>query len=131
MRAALAWIDARLADAIRVDSAIGWMLEQIRNRAGAVSIAQLRDHVGWSKTRLTTKFVEQVGVSPKQYARVMRFSHALRRLHGGRASLVDVAIEAGYYDQPHLNAEFRQLSGFTPTEFLHAHRFPNSVSVAE
>ena len=65
VRAALAWIDGRLAKATRVDSAIGWMLGQIRGRAGAVSIAQLRGQVGWSKTRLTTKFVEQVGVSPK------------------------------------------------------------------
>ena len=131
VRAALEWIDGRLAAATRVDSAVDWMLAQIRGRAGAVSIARLRDHVGWSKTRLTTKFVEQVGVSPKQYARVMRFNHALRLIHTGRASLADVAIEAGYYDQPHLNAEFKQLSGFTPTEFQHAHRFPNSVSVAE
>jgi AraC-like DNA-binding protein len=131
VRAALAWIDARLAEATRMDAAIGWMLGQIRRRAGAVSIAQLRDQVGWSKTRLTTKFVEQVGVSPKQYARVMRFNHALRLIHGGRASFADVAVEAGYYDQPHLNAEFKQLSGFTPTELQHAHRFPNSVSVAE
>jgi methylphosphotriester-DNA--protein-cysteine methyltransferase len=45
---------------------------------------------------LTAKFVEQVGVSPKQYARVMRFNHALRQIHTGRASLADVAIEAGY-----------------------------------
>lgn len=131
VHAALEWIDGRLAHATRVDAAVGWMLGEIRRRAGAVSIAQLRDHVGWSKTRLTTKFVEQVGVSPKQYARVMRFSHALRLIHGGRASLAGVAIAAGYYDQPHLNAEFKELSGFTPTEFQHAHRFPNSVSVAE
>jgi len=131
VRAALEWIDGRLAESTRVDSAVGWMLAQIRGRAGAVSIARLRDHVGWSKTHLTTKFVEQVGVSPKQYARVMRFNHALRLIHVGRASLTDVAIEAGYYDQPHLNAEFKQLNGFTPTAFQHAHRFPNSVSVAE
>ena len=99
------------------------MLAQIRGRAGSASIARLRDHVGWSKTRLTTKFVEQVGVSPKQYARVMRFNHALRLIHTGRASLADVAFEAGYYDQPHLNAEFKQRAGSrqpsssTPTAF--------------
>jgi AraC-like DNA-binding protein len=29
-----------------------------------------------------------------------------------------VALAAGYYDQPHMNAEFRQLSGLTPREFL-------------
>jgi methylphosphotriester-DNA--protein-cysteine methyltransferase len=130
VRAALRWIDARLARAKRLDPAVGWMLTQIRQREGAVSIGRLRDQTGWSKTRLTSTFVEQVGVSPKQYARVMRFSRALKLIHAEAASIADVATAAGYYDQPHLNADFKELSGFTPTEFLHAHRYPNSVSVA-
>jgi AraC-like DNA-binding protein len=130
VRAALRWIDGRLARATRLDPAVGWMLTQIRQREGAVSIGRLRDQTGWSKTRLTSTFVEQVGVSPKQYARVMRFSRALKLIHAETASIADVATAAGYYDQPHLNADFKELSGFTPTEFLHAHRYPNSVSVA-
>jgi AraC-like DNA-binding protein len=131
VRAALAWIDARLARATRLDPAVGWMLDRIRQERGAVSIGRLREQTGWSKTRLTSTFVEQVGVSPKQYARVMRFNRALNLIHAGTASIADVAAAAGYYDQPHLNADFKELSGFTPTEFLHAHRYPNSVSVAE
>ena len=131
VRAALRWIDARLARATRLDPAVGWMLTQIRHREGAVSIGRLREQTGWSKTRLTSTFVEQVGVSPKQYARVMRFSRALNLIHAETASIADVATAAGYYDQPHLNADFKELSGFTPTEFRHAHRYPNSVSVAD
>jgi AraC-like DNA-binding protein len=131
VRAAVLWVDARLARAIRLDPAVAWMSGQIRERHGAVSISELRKHIGWSKTRLTTRFAEQVGVGPKQYARLMRFSRALTLVHAETASLADVAVEAGYYDQPHLNAEFRELSGFTPREFQHAHRYPNSVSVAD
>ena len=47
------------------------------------------------------------------------------------ASFADIANEAGYYDQPHMNAEFKELSGLTPTEFQNAHRYTDSVSVAE
>lgn len=131
VNAALRWIDARLARATRLDPAVAWMLGEIRQQKGAVSIGRLRERTGWSKTRLSSTFVEQVGVSPKQYARVMRFRRALEMIHAEHTSLVDVAAEAGYYDQPHLNAEFKELSGFTPSEFRHAHRYPNSVSVAE
>jgi AraC-like DNA-binding protein len=131
VRAALGWIDARLARATRLDPAVAWMLDRIRQERGAVSIGRLRERTGWSKTRLTSMFVEQVGVSPKHYARVMRFNRALNLIHAETASIADVATAAGYYDQPHLNADFKELSGFTPTEFLHAHRYPNSVSVAE
>jgi AraC-like DNA-binding protein len=131
LRVAVEWIDGRLALATRLDPTIAWLIEEMRQRHGAVSIGRLREQVGWSKTRLTTRFMEQVGVSPKQYARVMRFSRALKLIHEEAAPLADVAVEAGYYDQPHLNAEFKELSGFTPGEFQQARRYPNSVSVAD
>ena len=96
VRAAIGWIDARLAHRTSLDPAVGWMLGQIRQREGAVSIGQLRDRTGWSKTRLASTFQEQVGVSPKQYARVMRFSRVLKSIHGQIASFADAASEAGY-----------------------------------
>jgi AraC-like DNA-binding protein len=130
-RAALRWIEGRLRAGSRVTPAVGWMVDQIRGRAGSVSVGRLRERTGWSKTRLSSAFVEQVGVLPKQYARLMRFNRALQLVHAADAALADIAARAGYYDQPHFNAEFRQLSGLTPTEFQQAHRYPNSVSVAE
>jgi hypothetical protein len=30
-----------------------------------------------------------------------------------------------------MNAEFKELSGFTPSQFLASERYPNSVSVAD
>ena len=129
--AAAAWIEARLERSCRLDPAIAWMQDEIRRRRGAVSIRHLQERSGWSKTRLASTFSAQVGVSPKQYARVMRFSRALQQIHAASGTLSDVAADAGYYDQPHMNSEFKELSGFTPGEFLSSHRFPNSVSVAE
>ena len=46
--------------------------------------------------------------------RVMRFSRALQQIHAASGTLSDVAADAGYYDQPHMNSEFKELSGFTP-----------------
>ncbi len=137
------WIDARLARAVRIDPAVAWTVAEIRRLAGAVSITSLRERTGWSRTRLSETFRAQVGVSPKQYARVIRFRHVLDRINAGdlalrkgdlslsKVALADAAHEAGYYDQPHMNAEFKELSGFTPSEFLASWRYPNSVSVAE
>jgi transcriptional regulator GlxA family with amidase domain len=47
------------------------------------------------------------------------------------APLVRVAAEAGYYDQPHMNAEFRALARLTPRQLLSATRYPSSTSLAE
>jgi AraC-like DNA-binding protein len=130
VRVALQWVAERVARGVRVDPGIEWMAAEIERQNGCVSIAALRERIGFSKTRLVDGFRRQIGLSPKTYARVIRFRHVLRLLHAGAGTLSDVAIEAGLYDQPHLNAEFRELSGFTPTEFLEALRY-SPTSLAE
>ncbi len=72
-----------------------------------------------------------MGLAPKAYARVARFQRALAALHAGGRGLSDVALRAGYYDQPHMNADFRALAGMTPGEYLAARRYPASANVAE
>lgn len=128
---AVEWVEARLRRGVRPDPAVPWMVEQIRACDGAVSIGALRGRAGLSATRLATAFREQVGVSPKQYARITRFHRALERLSRGPVTLAEAALDTGYYDQPHMTAEFKALSGLTPREFLDARRYPNSISIAE
>ena len=94
---------------------------------GARSIGALRDETGLSDGRLVSLFRQQVGVTPKRLARIHRFHHALALLTGAGAPLVRVATEAGYYDQPHMNAEFRPMAGLTPRQLLAATRFPNGT----
>lgn len=130
VRAAACWIETRLRAGAEPDAAVEWVAGELARQAGAVSIGSLRERTGWSKTRFTTVFREQVGVPPKTLARILRFRNALERVHRGDA-LVEIALGAGYYDQPHFNAEFRALSGFSPGEYRALRRFPESVSVAE
>ena len=116
LSAAAAWIEARVGRAPAVDPPIAWVAERIRRRRGNVVIGALRDAAGLSAARLAAGFREQIGVTAKTYARIHRFHHAAARLRAGGSPL-EVALEAGYYDQPHLNADFRQLSGLTPASF--------------
>ena len=52
-------------------------------------------------------------------ARIIRFNRALRLLQSAEGqTLADVVYEAGYYDQPHMNRDFRRFTGGSPTEFL-------------
>lgn len=130
VRVAMRWVCARIARGVRTDPAIAWSVSEIERRNGAVSMAALRDEIGFSKRRMVDSFRHQVGLSPKLYARVIRFRHVLQLLHNGSDRLADVAADAGLYDQPHLNAEFKALSGYTPTEFLAAQRY-SPTSLAE
>lgn len=83
------------------------------------TVAQTIDQIGISARRFIQVFHEQVGLTPKLYARVHRFQRALRLITCGdpTASWVDIALAAGYYDQAHFIHDFQALAGITPTEY--------------
>lgn len=124
------WLCARVAAARPQHPAVAWSAAQLERHAGAVPIAALRAETGFSTPRLVAAFREQIGFSPKRYARILRFRRALALLHEGALPAVAVALDAGYYDQPHLVADFRAMAGMTPRQFLAARRFPHSLATA-
>jgi AraC-like DNA-binding protein len=84
---------------------------------GNIRIADVAQNTGLSVRQFERKFVSEIGVSPKLYARVARFEAALgskRKFPGRRWS--DIAHELGYYDQMHMVHDFRKLSGSTPED---------------
>jgi AraC-like DNA-binding protein len=84
---------------------------------GAVRIGRLADEVGWSRRHLTARFHQQIGLSPKTAARIIRFETLLRRLSAG-GEPARVAVECGYYDQSHMDRDFREFAATTPGAFL-------------
>ncbi len=83
----------------------------------SVRVADLAAEIGWSRTRLASRrFSEQIGISAKRFARVVRFEGARRLLAQGSSSLAEVATRAGYYDQAHLSRDVGVLAGCTPAE---------------
>jgi AraC-like DNA-binding protein len=91
---------------------------RLQETAGAVRIDALAAELGFSRRHLTTTFHEQVGLAPKTVARLLRFSHVRERLARSPSRWADIAYESGYCDQAHLNRDFRQLAGITPSDFL-------------
>lgn len=64
-------------------------------------------------------FRQATGMSPKRYARLMRFRTLLAALRKQpTASLGMLALDAGYSDQAHMNREFRAFAGVTPHHYL-------------
>lgn len=133
LQAAARWLAARLRQAPPPDAAIAWVCRQIEASRGRVPIGALCERSGLSPTWLPARFRAQVGVTPKHFARIARFRHALELLTRDAAapSLAQVAADAGYADQPHFTAEFRAFAGMSPSTYLRALRYPNSPSLAE
>lgn len=130
LRRAARWLRARLVAGRAMDPAVAWSAMQIEASGGAASITALQAESGISRTRFAAAFREQMGVSAKRYARIFRFRRALDLLHATTDDLGEVALRAGYYDQPHMNAEFRALGGLAPGAFRAAPRYAGTLSVA-
>ncbi len=72
-----------------------------------------------SPKKLISLFAEEVGMTPKAYLRVSRFQQVVARVHvAPRVDWMEVVERHGYYDQPHFIREFKEFSGFTPTEYF-------------
>ncbi|MET0284383.1 MAG: helix-turn-helix domain-containing protein [Polyangiales bacterium] len=79
--------------------------------------ALVRDS-GYSHRGFNNLFHASVGLTPKLFARVKRFSHALACVHGDdELSLATLAATCGYSDQAHFTRDFREFSGLTPARY--------------
>jgi AraC-like DNA-binding protein len=89
------------------------------DRLTSAKVNAVATDLGVSERHLRRVFRETLGVSPKEFAQLERFHLALREARRcGRPSWATIAVEAGYYDQAHLIAEFRAISGVTPRALL-------------
>jgi transcriptional regulator GlxA family with amidase domain len=90
-------------------------LGRIREGRGQVRIDAVAAALGWSRRRMERIFQDEIGVSPKLYSRIVRLNAVLAALDDSeRPRAVDFALEAGYFDQPHLLRDFGALVGRTP-----------------
>jgi AraC-like DNA-binding protein len=78
--------------------------------------------IGWSRRHLGAQFSAEIGLAPKQFARLRRFERS-RSSIAARRPLGAVAADCGYADQAHLTREWKAMAGYTPIEWLSA-EFP-------
>ena len=113
------FVAARLAQARPPSPSVAWAWKRLGENRGRLEIGALAGELGCSRKHLIAQFREQVGLPPKMVARILRFRGVLESLERGNGTrLAEVAQECGYYDQAHLNRDFREFAGITPTEFL-------------
>ena len=96
-----------------VDAA--WRL--LRRSGGAGTIAAIAADIGCSQRYLARMFHAELGVGPKEAARIIRFDTARRRLGVG-GTVAGTAAAAGYYDQAHFDRDFRRFAGCSPSRWL-------------
>lgn len=88
-------------------------------RTSGTSIRNIVNMEGIKRRQLERKFIQKIGVSPKQLSKVIRLQSALRMLLSQTGEkLTQIAYDSDYYDQAHFIKDFREFTGSSPKEFL-------------
>ncbi|MFD3003046.1 helix-turn-helix domain-containing protein [Pontibacter toksunensis] len=86
---------------------------------GQVKVRELATQERVSVRTLNRKFTEQVGLSPKQYARIVRFRAIINYLISSPgASWLDVTYKFGFHDQAHFIKDFQLFTCLTPNQYF-------------
>jgi AraC-like DNA-binding protein len=109
-------LGSRLEAACRPDAGVVYAWDRLLATHGTVRVGSLASELGWSRKRLGARFREQIGLTPKAAARLLRFERA--RSLAGTMGWGELAYTCGFADQPHLIAEFKAFTGSTPETFL-------------
>ena len=109
-------------DAVLEDGAarcIAYAVSSIVNHPTLRCLHKLSDEIGYSQKHFIDLFRQQVGVTPKQYLKIMRFQKAVGAIENNESiRWSNIALESGYYDQAHFIHDFKLFSGFTPNEYI-------------
>lgn len=86
---------------------------------GKTNIEILASNVCLSRKQFERIFLAHIGISPKQFLKIVRFQNAIFIKQNSKTkSLTDLAYEAAYYDQSHFINETKELTGHSPKKLF-------------
>ncbi len=101
--------DGRITEAVNILSA----------RGGIVNMSSLSQHANLSHRHFERRFQAEIGITAKEFARVLRFQRAIHMKQlNNNLTLTNLAYVCGYHDQSHFTNDFKSISGLTPKQFF-------------
>jgi AraC-like DNA-binding protein len=100
--------------------AIDYCIRNMVLSSEPTSIDRLAAEVNLSRRELERKFQNIVGLSPKRFLRITRFQQVLKYLEQNPSkSFTTTAYANGYFDQSHFIKDFKEFTGFSPTQYFY------------
>ncbi|WP_276372841.1 helix-turn-helix domain-containing protein [Chryseolinea sp. H1M3-3] len=89
---------------------------------GTISIEELLDQLCVSRRHLERKFTDKVGLTPKQYCRIVRMAHISNIVaHHEEIDWQDLVFKGGFHDQNHFIKDFKALNNLSPVKYHQEH----------
>ena len=125
------WLLQRLQPDDFYTNIIGYAINEIENASAQLSISSLAERTGYSQKQLIELFKKYVGITPKQFHRIVRFNEILKAIEKEKQiSWSSIAVDCGYFDQAHFIKDFQSFSGLNPGKYLDdIGDYPNYVPV--
>jgi AraC-like DNA-binding protein len=118
LAAALDAVLTAVAASADADMIAGHAASFAHEHRGLVRVEALAQHAGVTERQLQRLFLRDIGLSPKQFLRTIRFQEILRALQGGTPTRwADLALRFGFYDQAHFIRDFKTFTGETPSQW--------------
>ncbi len=130
-RAIEKWLDRQLnADDFYLE-VIRYAIEAIENSPTQINLSKLSEKLGYSQKQFIQLFKKYVGLTPKQFHRIVRFNEILAAVENKETiSWTMVAADCGYFDQAHFIKDFQSFSGINPKKYLSdIEDYPNFLPV--
>lgn len=100
------------------DASVQLAINLIISHHGSISIKAVREQLYITERTFERRFATQVGVTPKQFAKIIQFSNSLNQLkEEDYLSLTEISYDSGFADQSHFIRTFKRYAGKTPREF--------------
>jgi AraC-like DNA-binding protein len=116
------WLLQRLSLGKERNSLIPASLKALREEIGQLRMSAFAARWSLSQRQLERLYQRDVGMSPKQYLKLLRIEKARSSLkHMREETTARLAVELGFYDQAHFIREFRDVVGVTPYAYMKRH----------
>lgn len=103
----------KLKQSLPIDDVLSLLIKE----RGLIKIDQLASHACLSIRQFERVFQQRIGLPPKHFSRLVRFSQAwIMKEQQPGISWIKIAYECGYFDQMHLIRDFQEFAGVNPSD---------------
>lgn len=81
------------------------------------NVEELSNKMGLSRAHLHRKMKDNVGMTPSDFIRTVRMRRACELMRAGKVPVTLVAYKVGFTSQSHFSTQFKNFTGFTPSEY--------------
>jgi AraC-like DNA-binding protein len=114
-----AWLTEQLQRQKKTYRNIDEAIQLIERYKGNISLRELELATYTTKRTLERHFLDQVGLYPKTFSRLIRFNGVIRFIESNlNIKWRQLAEAFGYYDQSHFIHEFKTLTGGLPQDYF-------------